>query len=248
MLTRNPAGRAPGVPLLLTCLFNRPIEQAPRAHEVQDSAAQGPPQPGPGRQPHTAVPAHRTRTDAQKRSNHRGVAGVAGQEEGHLRLMTSREPCGGLGLLFRVEEGIVALAARRLPIVPGDARRAEVHAFRSLPWAACGQRAATRSGADAAVPLRPPAGFSTCCSWPSPCAVVGRRLAGRRHKVQPVAGWLGTRASPGRWLRPRAQPRARPFGHLRTTRTAQEEPHQTPSRRSSPGRRPSSSRSLARQT
>ena len=49
LLTREPAGRAPGVPPRLACLFNRPIGQAPRAHEVQDTAAQGPAQPGSGR-------------------------------------------------------------------------------------------------------------------------------------------------------------------------------------------------------
>jgi hypothetical protein len=49
LLTRKPAGHAPGVPPRLACLFNRPIGQAPRAHEVQDTAAQGRAQPGSGR-------------------------------------------------------------------------------------------------------------------------------------------------------------------------------------------------------
>lgn len=143
LLRRKSAGRAPGVPPRLACLFNRPIGQTPRPHEVQDTAAQGPAQPGPGRQrPPTAVTAHRTRAGTQERSDHRGVAGVGGQEECHLRLVAGREPRGQLGLLLRVEEGIVALAARRLPAVPGDARRADVHDFRSLPGAICGQRAA----------------------------------------------------------------------------------------------------------
>ena len=143
LLARKPAGRAPGVPLRLARLFHRTIGQAPRAHEVQDAAAQGPAQPGPGRRrPPTAVTVHRTRAGAQERSDHRGVACVGGQEECHLRLVAGREPCGGLGPLFRVEEGVVTLAARRLPVVAGNARRADVHNFRSLPGAACGQRAA----------------------------------------------------------------------------------------------------------
>ena len=50
--------------------------------------------------------------------------------------------CGELGPLFRLEERVVTFAARRLPVVPGDARRTDVHNFRSLPGAACGQRAA----------------------------------------------------------------------------------------------------------
>jgi hypothetical protein len=141
--TRNPAGRTPGVPLRLARLFHRTIGQAPRAHEVQDMAAQGPAQPGAGRwRPPTAVTVHRPCASAQERSYHRSVAGVGGQEECHLRLVADREPCGGLGLLFRVEGGVVTLAARRLPIVAGNARRADVHNFRSLPGAACGQRAA----------------------------------------------------------------------------------------------------------
>ena len=141
--TRNPAGRAPGVPLRLARLFHRTIGQASRAHEVQDTAAQGPAQPGPGRwRPPTAVTVHRTRAGAQERSDHRSVAGVGGQEECHLRLVAGREPCGGLGPLFRVEEGVVTLAARHLPVVAGNARRADVHNVRSLPGAACGQRAA----------------------------------------------------------------------------------------------------------
>ncbi len=105
LFTRNPAGRAPGVPLRLACLFNRPVGQTPRAHEVQDTAAQGTAQPGPGRQrPPAAVTVHRTRAGAQERGDRRGVAGVGGQEECHLRLVAGREPCGQLGLLLRMEE------------------------------------------------------------------------------------------------------------------------------------------------
>ena len=91
LLTRKSAGRAPGVPPRLACLFNRPIGQAPRAHEVQDTAAQGPAQPGSGRQrPPTAVTVHRTRAGAQECSDHGGVAGVGGQEECHLGLVAGR--------------------------------------------------------------------------------------------------------------------------------------------------------------
>lgn len=60
-----------------------------------------------------------------------------------------------LGLFFRVEEGIVALAARRLPVVAGEARRAGVHGFRSLPGAVCGQRAAWKPRAVLGGPRRP---------------------------------------------------------------------------------------------
>lgn len=87
LLARKPAGRAPGVPLRLVCLFSRPIGQAPWAHEVQDTAVQDPAQPGSGRwRPPTAVTVHRTRrAGTQERSDHRGVAGAGGQEERHLR-------------------------------------------------------------------------------------------------------------------------------------------------------------------
>lgn len=140
LLARNPAGRAPGVSLRLARSFHRTIGQASRAHQVQDTAAQGPAQPGSGRwRPPTAVTVHRTRAGTQERSDHRSVAGVGGQEECHLRLVAGREPCGGLGLLFRVEEGVVTLAARRLPVVAGNARQTDVHNVRSLPGAACGQ-------------------------------------------------------------------------------------------------------------
>jgi hypothetical protein len=147
-ITRKQAGRAPGFPFRPTRLFHRTIEQAPRAHEIQDTAAQGPAQPRPGRwRPSAAVTAHRTRPGAQERSDHRSVAGITGQKERHLRLVTGRESCGQLGLLFRVEEGIVTLATRRLPAIPGDTRRTDVHDFKSLPEAVCGQRTASTSRA-----------------------------------------------------------------------------------------------------
>lgn len=140
LLTRNPASLTPGVPFRLACLFNRPVGQAPRAHEIQDTAAQGLAQPGPGRwRPPTAMAVHRTRAGVQECSNHSGVAGVAGQEERHLRPVTGGEPGSQLGLCFRLEESVVALTARRLLVIPGDARRADVHRLRSLPRGTCGQ-------------------------------------------------------------------------------------------------------------
>ncbi|WP_159024485.1 hypothetical protein [Streptomyces scabiei] len=52
---------------------------------------------------------------------------MVGQEERHLRLVAGREPGRELGPLLRLEEGVAAFAARRLLVVPGDARRADVH-------------------------------------------------------------------------------------------------------------------------
>lgn len=191
MLARNPAGRAPGVSLRLARLFHRTIGQASRAHEVQDTAAQGPAQPGPGRwRPPTAVTVHRTRAGTQERSDHRSVAGVGGQEECHLCLVAGREPCGGLGLLFRVEEDVVTLAARRLPVVAGNARRTDVHNVRSLPGATCGQRAAWmpeerwsdmgRPALEVAAPLHRHRPRPVPCTSARPCARHARIAGGER--------------------------------------------------------------------
>ncbi|WP_208639395.1 hypothetical protein [Streptomyces bobili] len=75
LITQNPSGRAPGFPFRLARLFHRTIGQAPGAHEVYDTAAQGPAQPKPGRwRPPAGVTAGGEQSQAGAFSGCRGAA------------------------------------------------------------------------------------------------------------------------------------------------------------------------------